>query len=248
MNSKFMLAALVAAVAFGSQSAYAQESTSTPEPNGPPDNGGPPIAVNETPVNNDPAPAATPYVPQPEPVLPASMSQAYHPDLSAPVSHPFRVGFGMDFGLPAGVALGLVLNPKLDWLRLEASVTYNYLSFGGRGSVQLDPMALLPNCPVGLFADLQGGFSPTSNIPGHADLPQVGYDYFNAYGGLRLGKPNGFHWNFEFGPTYMHVATNNFQAALNKNGAGVNGLTIGNPTVNGWVVPTFETGFAVVWP
>src|ERR1039458_58138 len=85
-------------------------------------------------------------------------------------NHPFRFGFGMDLGLPSGVALGFVLNPKLDWLRLQASLTYDYLSFGGRGSVQLDPLALLPNLPIGLFADIQGGFQPMATIPGHSDL------------------------------------------------------------------------------
>jgi hypothetical protein len=160
---------------------------------------------------------------------------------------PARVGFGMDVGVPSGAAVGLVANPGLDWVRLQASLTYDYLSFGGRGSLQLDPFALLPNLPIGLFADVQGGFQPMASIPGHADLPSVGLDYVNLYGGLRLGKPNGFHWNFEAGPTYLHVATSNFQAVVNQV-SNSNGLVLGNPTVNGWLVPTAITGFTVVWP
>lgn len=170
----------------------------------------------------------------------------YHPNVRVPDSHPFRIGFGMDIGVPSGAAVGVVVNPKVDWVRLQASLTYNYLAFGGRASLQLDPMALLPKLPIGLFADVQGGFFPRANVPGHNDLPQVGYDYVNVYGGLRLGRPNGFHWNLEIGPSYMHVATNNFQSLVSK--TGTSGLTLGNPTVNGWVVPTFETGFTVVWP
>jgi hypothetical protein len=158
---------------------------------------------------------------------------------------PLRVGFGADVGVPSGAAVGVVVNPGLDWARLQASLTYDYLSFGGRGSLQLDPFALLPNFPIGLFADVQGGFQPEASIPGHSDLPRVGFDYLNLYGGLRLGKANGFHWNFEAGPTYLHATTGNFQSVLNN--TSTSGLVLGNPTVNGWFTPTFETGFTVVW-
>ncbi len=163
-------------------------------------------------------------------------------------AHPFRVGFGMDLGVPSGAALGLVVHPKVDWASVQLSLTHNVLNFGGRASLKLDPMALINrgNLPIGLFADAQGGFAAQGTIPGHSDLPSLGYDYLNLYGGLRLGKPNGFHWNFEVGPTYMHINTDNFQAVL-KNG-NVPGLSVGNPTVNGWLVPTFVTGFEVVWP
>lgn len=171
---------------------------------------------------------------------------------------PAHVGFGMDVGAPSGGAVGVVVNPGLDWMRIEASLTYDYLSLGGRGSLQLDPMALINvrhqvpgliwfshDFPFGIFADVQGGFQPTASIPGHSDLPQVGFDYLNTYAGIRLGKPNGFHWNFEGGPTYMHISTSNFQSVLS--GANAGQLRLGNPTVDGWVTPTFETGFTVVW-
>lgn len=162
-------------------------------------------------------------------------------------NHPLRLGFGADVGVPSGASLGLVVHPKQDWISVSPSLTYNALSFGGRLALKLDPMALINkgNLPIGLFGDVQGGFFGQGTIPGHSDLPGIGYDYLNLYGGLRLGKPNGFHWNFELGPTYLHASTNNFQALL-KNGTP--GLTVGNPTVNGWVTPTFVTGFEVVWP
>lgn len=169
----------------------------------------------------------------------------YHPDVSVATPHPFRIGFGADVGVPSGAQVGVVVNPFIDWARVEVSLGYNYLSFGGRASLQLDPMALLPNLPVGLFADVQAGFFPTSAVPGHSDLPKVGYDYLNLYGGLRLGKPNGFHWNLEVGPTYMHANTSNFQSILSKTGS--SGLTVGNPSANIWLVPTFVTGFTVVF-
>lgn len=162
-------------------------------------------------------------------------------------NHPLRLGFGGDVGVPSGASLGLVVHPKQDWLSVSPSLTYNGLAFGGRLALKLDPMALINhgNLPIGLFADVQGGFFGQGTIPGHSDLPSLGYDYLNLYGGLRLGKPNGFHWNFEVGPSYLHATTGNFQSVVGNSG---NGLTIGNPTVDGWLIPTFVTGFEVVWP
>jgi hypothetical protein len=160
--------------------------------------------------------------------------------------HPLRLGFGLDAGLPSGIALGLVIHPKEDWATFNLALTDNALALGSRASLKLDPIALAPNCPIGLFADVQAGFAGQGSIPGHSDLPGLGYQYVNLYGGLRLGRPNGFHWNFELGPTYLSAHTNNFQSVLGS--ASVAGLQVGNPTVTGWVVPTFVTGFEVSWP
>jgi hypothetical protein len=164
---------------------------------------------------------------------------------SAPNPHSLRAGFGMDFGVPSGVALGLVVHPKVDWVSIQLSLTHNVLAFGGRLSVKLDPLALKPDLPIGLFADFQGGLTGQGKIPSMDDYPSVGYSYLNLYGGLRLGKPNGFHWFFESGPSYIYAATEGFQAFADKKGS--KGLTVSNPTVSAWVTPTFVTGFEVVW-
>lgn len=163
----------------------------------------------------------------------------------AAAADPVRVGFGSDLGVPSGYSLGLVVHPATDMLSLQPSLTYNGLGFGGRLALKFDPMALAHNLPVGLFLDLQGGFASNGTVPGHpSDLPSVSYDYFNTYLGLRLGKAKNFHWLFEAGPTYMHVATGNFQSVV---GSG-SGVSVGNPTANVWILPTFVTGFEVTWP
>jgi len=162
-----------------------------------------------------------------------------------PNPHPFRMGFGMDVGVPSGAALGLVVHPKVDWVSAQLSLTHNVLALGGRLSVKLDPFALKPDLPIGLFADFQGGLTGQGNIPSMNDYPSVGYSYLNLYGGLRLGKPNGFHWNFEAGPSYIYATTEGFQAFADKKGS--KGLAVSNPTVSAWVTPTFVTGFEVVW-
>lgn len=133
---------------------------------------------------------------------------------------PVRVGFGMDLGVPSGASLGIVVCEDACGLRGQVSLTHNALAFGGRASIKLDPFALMPKIPIGFFFDWQGGFTGQGSIPGHADLPTVGYDYLNFYGGLRLGKAKNFHWNFEVGPTYLVANTSNFQSYVNKNGTG----------------------------
>ena len=157
-------------------------------------------------------------------------------------------GFGLDFGAPSGITAGFVVNPKLDWLAVEASFAY-IIAPGGRLSVQLDPFAAAwHNLPIGLFADLQGGFFARGQIPvDSSKLPSVGYDYINLYGGLRFGKMTGFHWFFEAGPSYMHVSTSDFAKVVGSSGSLPKGLSVGNPSANAWVTPTGITGFRVVW-
>jgi hypothetical protein len=157
--------------------------------------------------------------------------------------HPVRVGFGMDLGVPSGISVGVVVHPKVDWLSVEGSFTENVLSPGGRLSLKLDPLALLPRVPVGVFFDLQGGFFGRGTIPGHSDLPSIGYDYVNTYFGLRLGKAQNFHWLIEAGPSYLAFNSSNFQSVVKSSS-----VLVGNPSVTGWVTPTFVTGFEVVWP
>lgn len=178
----------------------------------------------------------------------AAMADNNNPALNfsdAP-SHPFRIGFGLDAGVPSGLGIGVVVHPKADWISAEASFTFA-LAPGGRLALQLDPIAAAaPKLPIGLFADVQGGFAQQGNIPGQANFPMVGYDYFNTYLGLRLGKASGFQWVLEGGPTYIHINTNNFQSFVNQQ-SNV-GLSLGNPSLSGWAIPTFMTGFRVVFP
>jgi hypothetical protein len=159
--------------------------------------------------------------------------------------HVFRAGFGASVGLPSGFGVGLVVNPWIDWARVELSLQNNVLSFGGRASLQIDPMTIKPRLPVGLFGDLQYGFFPKGSIPGHSsDYPSVGYDYESILLGLRLGRPNGFHWSLEAGPSHLNASTGNFQAVTGKSSS----VTVGNPTVSGWIFPAVETGFSIVFP
>ena len=169
---------------------------------------------------------------------------AYHPDISGSYNK-FRIGFGADLGFPSAASVGLVIHPKVDWLVLQPSITYNGLAFGGRFSLKLDPFGLVPRLPIGLFADFQAGFAGQGDLPGHSNFPSLGYDYLNFYGGLRLGRPNGFNWVIELGPSYLHFNTSNFQSAINNAGSNI---IIANPVVNGWVSPSFITGFQVVFP
>lgn len=193
----------------------------------------------------------------------AALSVAVVSITDAASADPVRAGFGVDVGVPSGAAVGAVITPATDAVRARISLTYDYLALGGRLSLQLDPMALIQvqheayingrhvywsghDFPFGIFADIQGGFQPLAAIPGHDDLPHVGFDYVNLYGGLRFGNPHGFQWDIEAGPTYIHAMTRNFQSVVSN--AGVNGLVLGNPTVNGWVSPTVITGFQLVFP
>jgi hypothetical protein len=159
---------------------------------------------------------------------------------------PSKIHLGGELGLgaPSGAHLGVVLEPKLDWLQLEAGLAYNYLAFGGQASLRLDPLALLPQVPVGVFGEVEGGFFPVEKVPGHTDLPGIGYDYASLMAGLRLGKATGFHWSLEGGESFLHFSTSDFQSIANK--SGVSGLFLGNPSGNAHG-PCLETTFTLVF-
>jgi hypothetical protein len=159
----------------------------------------------------------------------------------------FHVGVGFVLGIPSGVGLGVVANPFIDWLRLGASFQENVLSPGARFSIQVDPMALRPNLPIGVFIDGQYGFFVPGNVPGHAgDFPAIGYSYESLLGGLRLGKAHGFQFDLEAGYSHIGVTSRNFQETVSKNAVDIGGLTLANPTASVWA-PSIQLGFTYLW-
>lgn len=170
----------------------------------------------------------------------------YHPDISRELSvnNHLRIGIGAGFGFPSGGSVDLTVHPFVDWLRLQGSATYNYLSVGYKFGVQLDPInMLLPDSGVGLFGDLQYGVSPMSSIPGQTNMPNVGYTYTCLFGGLRLGNAKSFHWDIEAGYGWIAVNTTNFQSVLNNNAN--NNVKVADPTATIQGAPTFLTGFEI---
>lgn len=164
---------------------------------------------------------------------------------TTPNNHQVRVGFGADLGVPSGIGVGLIVHPAVDWLSLDVSFQENILSPGGRASVRLDPLAVLPRLPFGVFIDGQYGIFGRGVIPGKSsNLPSIGYQYVNTYLGLRFGRANGFYWFIEGGPSYLDINSSGFSNLVSKS----NGFSVGNPTVTGWITPTALTGFSVVWP
>jgi hypothetical protein len=197
-----------------------------------------PVAVESIPV----AASGTVVLPALPPLSPVAIS----PDPKPYDAHRFMAGFGFDLGAPASVNLGFVMHPKLDWMSIELSFAY-LIGPGGRLSVRLDPFAAAwHNLPIGLFIDPQVGFFARENMPVDANkIPSIGYDYFNAYLGLRFGKFNGFSWVFEGGPSFLHVNSDNFASVIGSSLP--SGLTLSNPSANAWVVPTGQTGLQMVW-
>jgi hypothetical protein len=160
-------------------------------------------------------------------------------------SRVIRIGLGADVGVPSGASLGIVACDNACAFRAQVSMTHNAMGLGGRASIKADPLAFIPKNPIAIFFDLQGGIASQGKIPGTTNLPPLGYDYLNFYGGLRFGRAKGFHWVLEVGPTLLVANTSNFQHYADNNGT--TNVKVSNPTVTAWIVPTFVTGFEVVW-
>ena len=156
--------------------------------------------------------------------------------LSASASEPLKVGGQVDVGILSGAAIGVVVKPKLNWLRLELAGTYN-TEFGLRGSATVDPIKF----PIAPTFTLQAGHTFESKLPGATNTPDLGMNYVDFHLGLELGKRDRWRFFLHAGPSYVSVRSSNFQAVVNPG----NGVTVGNPEFHGWLFPTAAIGYTI---
>ncbi len=149
------------------------------------------------------------------------------------------VGMQLDLGVPDGAALGVVVRPKLNWLRLNVSGTYNVLAPGIRGGLTLDPIKF----PIAPTFTLEGGHAFEGKLPG-VEMPGISYDYLNIHGGLEFGSRDSFRFFIHGGPTYMGVHTSNFADSVGNTDKSI---TISDPTVSIRLIPTAKLGFALLF-
>jgi hypothetical protein len=178
--------------------------------------------------------APPPVAPEPVKPPPAHSERRWH------------LGPEVGIGLPSGATFGLAFNPFVNWAQVDVALAWDYLAWGMKAGFKLDPLALLPNVPVGLFADGRLGFLNQGNVPGQNGLT-VGYGYESILGGLRIGKASsGFRWNIEAGESHLSASTGNFNNFIQHQSGGVSGLTLSNPKVSG-DIPSVETGFEILF-
>lgn len=162
-----------------------------------------------------------------------------NPALTQVVPQPrFRyVGLSFDIGAPDGAALGVVVRPHLNWLRLDLAGTYNGLAPGLRGGLTLDPIKF-PMVPT---LTLEGGGTWPGKVPGVSNSPEVSYDYVNLHLGIEFGNRDTWRFYLRGGWSYINAQVSDFQNAITL----PSGVSIGNPTLSGWVAPSAKLGFAI---
>lgn len=146
------------------------------------------------------------------------------------------VGMNFDVGAPDGAALGVVVRPHLNWLRLNLAGSYNGLAPGVRGGLTLDPI----NFPVAPTATFEYGHFWDGTVPGVHQSPEVGYDYANLHVGLEFGKRDVWRFYLRGGATWIDAHAGGFQSTINL----PNGVSVGDPTIQGWL-PSGKLGFAI---
>ncbi len=158
-------------------------------------------------------------------------------------------GVSMDVGVPDGAALGLVVRPRFDWLRIAGAVTHNGIAPGVRFGVTLDPIAF----PVAPTLTIEGGHYWQGTLPMIQDAPAVGYNYANFHLGLEIGNRSTFRFFLRGGASYLDVNGSSFQSPTGMSGASSSGTTavatsgsgFGNPSFNGWLAPSGKLGFSL---
>jgi hypothetical protein len=138
----------------------------------------------------------------------------------------------MDVGVPDGAALGLVVRPRFDWLRVSGAVTHNAMAPGMRAGVTLDPIAF----PIGPTLTVEGGHYWGGKLPMVSDSPAVAYNYANFHFGLEVGSRAAFRFFLRGGVSWLDVST-----AHSATG-GSSGIA--NPSYSGWLAPSGKLGFS----
>jgi hypothetical protein len=142
----------------------------------------------------------------------------------------------MDVGVPDGAALGLVVRPRYDWLRIGAAVTHNGMAPGARLGVTFDPIVF----PMAPTFTVEGGHYWEGTLPMVKNSPAIGYNYANFHLGLEAGSRAAFRFFLRGGVSWVDVRTAHFQGA-----AGTSGSGIGDPSYSGWLAPSGKLGFSL---
>jgi hypothetical protein len=173
-------------------------------------------------------------------VLGAGVRTDSSADHVAPVEPPRHKTFGVDadVGVPDGAALGLVVRPKVEWLRLGAALTHNTLAPGVRLGATLDPI----NFPIAPTFTVEGGHYWEGNLPFVKDSPAVSYNYANFHLGLEIGSRASFRFFLRGGVSWLDVSTAHFQ---DSTASGSATSAIGDPTFHGWIAPSGKLGFSL---
>lgn len=140
-------------------------------------------------------------------------------------------GMTMDLGVPDGAALGLVVRPKFDWLRIGAAVTHNGMAPGARLGITFDPI-VFPMVPT---FTVEGGHYWEGTLPLLKNSTTIGYNYANFHLGLEVGSRATFRFFLRGGASWLDVSTAHFQGGSSA---------IGNPSYSGWLAPSGKLGFS----
>jgi hypothetical protein len=205
------------------------------------------LAQSPTPAAPAPAPApstspaaSSTAAPAPAPESSASTAPAASTAAAAPAPTPVSVpapseepthwGILLDGGIPDGAGASAIFRP-MNWLRLSAGATYNFVAFGVRGGVSVVPFyfPFSPSLNLEVGHTFGGDATPILEtafqgtgiaVPDSPLLKKVAYDYANASLGLEFGLPKTFTVFLRMGISYIQTTLHGFQELVQQAAAG----------------------------
>lgn len=144
------------------------------------------------------------------------------------------VGAQFDLGVPDGFGLGLVVKPKVSWLRINVSGTYNLIAPGVRGGITIDPIDYV----ISPILSFEAGGTGRGTIPYLNRHYDISYNYINFHTGVEFGNKNKWKIFLHLGPSLVNIKTYNFANSIDNSQK----LLITDPLISLIGNPTFKFG------
>tara|TARA_B110000503_G_C7144264_1_gene412256 strand:+ start:1881 stop:2402 length:522 start_codon:yes stop_codon:yes gene_type:complete len=146
-----------------------------------------------------------------------------------------KFGVQTDVGVPDGLAIGLVVNPNLSWLRINVSGTYNLMAPGIRAGLVLDPISYI----ISPIMSFEAGTYGKGTVPFLDKAYDISYDYINFHTGFEIGNKHKWKILLHLGSSLVYMKVYDFSKKVDNN----QGLILKDPSISSVVSPTLKIGF-----
>jgi len=182
------------------------------------------------------------------PPSPASGVSASAPLAEPPSERPKLLGMALDVGVPDFAALSVLVRP-LPYVRVSGSMLYDYVGFGVRGGLSVQPYFFIApslNFEVGRFfeSNANGKLPVKLSTKYQPLLDQFGYTFMNLQLGIEVGAPDTAVFFIRGGLSRMWMTAHNINQVAASTSSNGTQLQVSDANLR-LGVPSVKVGFMV---